>query len=296
MKTDPVIPHGEERDDASRRRTEDLQRVNEVLTERDDLLRAQAEELARSNADLRQFACLAWHDLQEPLRAIGIYAQLLKHRYHSRIDEDADRMIGSIADGVQRMETLIRGLLAYSRAGSAEEEAKPEAAQAGDALEAAMANLVLMIEESGTVVESDPLPTVPWSADQLTQIFQNLLSNAIKYRGPEPLRVHVTAKGANGEWVLSVSDNGVGIAPDHHEAIFRPFKRLHGAQYPGAGIGLALCRRIVERNGGRIWVESEPGQGAAFRFSIPVNKGRGAPTGLPKPMRSSPSPSSRHVV
>ena len=276
-----------------RRRTEDLERVNEILTERDDLLRKQAEELAKSNAELGQFACLAWHDLQEPLRAIGIYAQLLKHRYHSRMDEDADRFIGAIADGVQRMEGLIRGLLAYSRAGHAEEEAKPEYGDAGEALQAAMANLAMMIEESGAVVECDPLPIIPYSTGQVTQIFQNLLSNAIKYRSEAPLRIHVGAKLVDGEWVLSVSDNGVGIAPDDHEAIFRPFKRLHGSQYPGAGIGLALCRRIVESNGGRIWVESEKGKGATFQFSIPLEKRAGVSVGRSQP--SAASASSTHV-
>ena len=289
MKTYSAVPYGEERSHASRRHTEDLERVNEILTERDDLLRKQAEELTKSNAELGQFACLAWHDLQEPLRAIGIYAQLLKHRYHSRLDEDADRMIGAIADGVQRMETLIRGLLAYSRAGSGEEEAKPESGAAGEALQVAMANLSMMIEESGAVVECDPLPVLPCSTDQLTQVFQNLLSNAIKYRSEAPLRIHVGAQLTDGEWVLSVSDNGVGIAPDHHEAIFRPFKRLHGSQYPGAGIGLALCRRIVERNGGRIWVESEVGKGATFRFSIPLEKRAGVAGGRSRPSATRPA-------
>ncbi len=152
---------------------------------------------------------------------------------------------------------------------------------ATEALEFAIANVSLMIEESGTLVDWEPLPTVPWPLDQLTQIFQNLLSNAIKYRGPDPLRIRVSASLAGGEWVVSVADNGLGIAPDHHEAIFRPFKRLHNSNYPGTGIGLALCRRIVERNGGRIWVESQPGKGATFRFSIPVEKKTGGPGGRP---------------
>ena len=272
MDTYSVAARGERRDDV-RRRTEELERVNEILTERDDVLRKEAEDLARSNADLRQFATLAWHDLQEPLRTIGIYAQLLKHRYHSHIDEDADRMIAAISDGVLRMETLIRALMAYSRAASADQPAQPELADASEALEAAMANLAALVEESGAVIKWNSLPRVACSIDQLTQIFQNLLSNALKYRGEDPLRIHVSAESVAGEWVFSLNDNGVGIAKEYHETIFQPFKRLHGSQYPGSGIGLALCRRIVERNDGRIWVESEPGKGATFYFSIPDRTG-----------------------
>jgi light-regulated signal transduction histidine kinase (bacteriophytochrome) len=281
-KEETVRGSSETRDDHGR--TEELERINALLTEREELLRKQAEDLSRSNADLRQFATVAWHDLQEPLRAIGIYAQLLKYRYQGNIDEDADRIIGAITDGVQRMQTLIQALLAFSRASTVEPAPPRASANAEECLQLAIANLTLLIEESDASVDWDPLPPVFCEPDQLTELFQNLLSNAIKYRGAEALRIYVTAERTNGEWLFSVRDNGIGIAAEYHELIFRPFKRLHGMKFPGTGIGLALCHRIVERHGGRIWVESEPGKGAAFRFSLPVEERAGNPSRAASPV------------
>ena len=256
-----------------RHRTEELERANAALQERESLLLKQADELARSNADLQQFAYIASHDLQEPLRLIAIYAELLKRRYQGHLDAESDRFITVIIDGVRRMETLVRDLLSYSRVIHAGTPVR-EQVDIAEALKVAIANLEVVIRESGATIHWETLPTIACERLELTQVFQNLLSNALKYRGQAPPRIDVTAELDRGEWVFSVRDNGIGIHPDYHESIFSPFKRLHGREYPGTGIGLALCRRIVERQRGRIWVESEPGQGAAFRFSIPQESPR----------------------
>jgi light-regulated signal transduction histidine kinase (bacteriophytochrome) len=263
-------------------RTEELEHMNALLMEREESLRIQADELTQSNADLRQFACAAWHDLQEPLRAVGIYAQLLKYRYQRNLDEDADRIIAAITEGVQRMQALIQALLAFSRASNAEPQAERESADAEECLQLAMANLRLMIEEAGATIHWDSLPVVAYEADQLAELFQNLLSNAIKYRGTDPVLIDVGAHRSNRDWTFWVRDNGMGFGAEYQEMIFQPFKRLHGLKLPGTGIGLALCRRIVERHGGRIWVESEPGKGATFRFSIPSEDRAGGRGDLPR--------------
>lgn len=258
-------------DERVRRRTEELERANAALQEREALLLRQADELARSNADLQQFAYVASHDLQEPLRLIAIYAELLKRRYEGHLDSESERFIGVIIDGVRRMETLVRDLLSYSRVIHAGSPVR-ETVDIAETLKVASANLELVIRESGASIRWENLPTIACERLELTQVFQNLLSNALKYRGSEPPRIDVKAASDGGEWIFSVCDNGIGIHSDYHEAIFNPFKRLHGRDYPGTGIGLALCRRIVERQGGRIWVESEPGRGSSFHFSIPREK------------------------
>jgi len=255
-------------DERVRRRTEELERANLWLHERESLLLLQAGELARSNADLQQFAYVASHDLQEPLRLIGIYAELLKRRYGDRLDSEADRFLGVIGDGVQRMENLIRDLLAYSRVIHAEQPPVQTMVSVAEALKVATSNLELVIRESGAEIHTGDLPSVTCDRLELTQVLQNLISNAIKYRGPETPRIEINASHVDRDWVISVKDNGIGIPAQYLETIFSPFKRLHGQNYPGTGIGLALCRRIVERRGGKIWVESEVGMGATFRFSI----------------------------
>jgi PAS domain S-box-containing protein len=244
---------------------------------RDISARQRAEaELARSNGELEQFAYVASHDLQEPLRIVALYTQLLAKRYRGKLDGEADEFIGYILGGATRMHQLIEGLLAYSRVSGRRAAYEPVDCEA--VLERALANLRAAIEESGAVVTHDPLPALMADALQLGQLFQNLLGNAIKFRGEASPRVHVSAELSNpppAEWVFSVRDNGIGIDPQQAERIFALFQRLHGGEaYPGTGIGLALCKKIVERRGGRIWVESGPGPGATFYFTVPVERRR----------------------
>jgi signal transduction histidine kinase len=228
-----------------------------------------AAELERSNKELQQFAYVASHDLQEPLRMVSNYVQLLERRCKDQLDDDAKDFVAFAADGAKRMQQLIDDLLAYSRI---ETCGKPfGTTDSSVVLENALANLAVAIEETGAVVTHDPLPTVMADETQLTRAFQNLISNAIKFRknGEKP-SVHVSAKEVNVQWLFSVHDNGIGIDPEHHERIFIIFQRLHTRdEYPGTGIGLAVCKRIVERHGGSIWVESEPDQGSTFYFTIP---------------------------
>ena len=232
----------------------------------EDLQRA-LKELRRSNRDLEQFAYAASHDLQEPLRMVASYTELLAQRCGDKLDEKGRKYIHYAVDGARRMQILIQDLLAYSRVTTHGLELAAVDSQA--ALEAALANLGAAIDESGARITHDPLPAVEGDAVQLTQLFQNLVSNAIKFRGSEPPRVHVSARTAEGCWRFAVRDNGIGIQPGHQERIFVIFQRLHTrSEYPGTGIGLALCQRIVERHGGRIWCESEPGCGAIFRFTL----------------------------
>ena len=238
------------------------------------VLRAAYDELARSNSELQQFAYVASHDLQEPLRMIGSYTQLLERRYGDRLDSDAREFMAFIVDGATRMKQLIEDLLAYSRVGTRGKELRP--VQAGAALERALVNLRAAIEASGASVTHDALPGVIADDTQLTQLFQNLIGNAIKFRKKdEPLRVHVGVKDAGRHWRFSVADNGIGIEPQYFERIFMVFQRLHTRdEYPGTGIGLAICKKVIDRHRGRIWVESAPGEGSRFIFTIPkIQKG-----------------------
>lgn len=235
-------------------------------------LEQRSEELARSNADLQQFAYVASHDLQEPLRMVSSYTQLLARRYKGKLDADADEFIGYAVDGANRMQRLIQDLLAYSRLGSRFKDFAPTNCET--VLAHVLANLQMAIDESGAQITHDPLPIVMSDELQLAQLFQNLVSNAMKFRGPEPVKIHLSANFAENRWVFSVRDNGIGIAPEYFDRIFIIFQRLHGRdQYPGTGIGLAICKKIVERHHGQIWVESIPEQGATFFFTIPAWKG-----------------------
>jgi PAS domain S-box-containing protein len=227
-----------------------------------------AEELARSNAELEQFAYVASHDLQEPLRMVASYTQLLARRYQDKLDADAHDFIAYAVDGATRMQALITDLLNYSRVGTRGKPFQPTSCDG--VLERVLINLKFTISENGAVVTHDPLPNVMGDETQLGQLFQNLLTNAIKFRSEAPPRIHISAKRSGNAWEFSVRDNGIGIAPEYGERIFMIFQRLHSKnEYPGTGIGLAVCKKIVERHGGHIWVSSQPGSGASFLFTIP---------------------------
>ncbi len=231
-------------------------------------LARRAEELSRRNEELAQFAYVASHDLQEPLRMVSSYTQLLERRYKGQLDEDADEFISFAVDGANRMQRLLRGLLAYSRIGTHGLEFQPTDCE--EVLDRVLANLGASLDECGAVVTNDPLPVVVADPSQMDQLLQNLLSNAIKFHDGEAPRVHVSVEQSDGEWHFSISDNGVGIDAQYHDRIFVIFQRLHTKdEYPGTGIGLAICKKIVERHSGRIWVESSPGDGSTFHFTLP---------------------------
>jgi PAS domain S-box-containing protein len=246
------------------------------ITERklaDERIRATLAELERSNRDLEQFAYVVSHDLQEPLRMVASYCQILQQQYRGRLDAEADEYIEFAVDGARRMQVMIQDLLALSRVGTRGEPLEPTESAA--ALAAAVRNLDARVRELDARITYGELPAVSADFTQLVQLFQNLISNALKFRGGGQPQVHVAAQRADGEWVFSVRDNGIGIEPQHTKRIFEVFCRLHSRdQYPGTGIGLAICKRIVQRHGGRIWVESQPGAGSTFYFSIPVRAPR----------------------
>ncbi len=234
------------------------------------------EELERSNRDLEQFAFVASHDLQEPLRTVASFAELLEGRYGNRLDPLGKRYLAYAVDATRRMRHLIQDLLAYARVATSGRPLEEQAA--GDALAAALANLASAVSETRACVTQDPLPAVQADAVQLVQLFQNLLGNALKFSRPGELpRIHVSSQRASdapGRWTLTVADNGIGIDPKHFDRLFQMFHKLHARdKFPGSGIGLALCKRIVERHGGRIWLESQPGTGTTFFFTLPAVAG-----------------------
>ena len=248
------------------------------VTERkqaEEKLKQITAEMQRSNTELEQFAYVISHDLQEPLRMVSSYTQLLAKRYQSRLDADADEFIAYSVDGAKRMQALLYDLLEYSRVGT---RGKPfSLANCKDIVEQAMANLKVAIEESGALVSYDTLPTIMADEGQLVRLFQNLIGNAIKFRREEPPRVHISANRSYNVVVFSVRDNGIGIDPQHSQSIFEIFRRLHTKEeYPGTGMGLAICKKIVERHGGRISVQSQPGEGSTFYFTIQVTGGESA--------------------
>ena len=237
----------------------------------EEALKVTTQELARSNRDLEQFAYVASHDLQEPLRMVTSYVQLLAKRYKGKLDADADDFIHFAEDGAVRMWKLINDLLTYSRVGTHGKELEPTNCET--ALLQTLDNLKVAVEENQALVTHDALPTLTADNLQLIQLFQNLIGNAIKFRGDEPPRIHVSASRNGNGWIFSVRDNGIGIAPEYAKRIFIIFQRLHSREkYAGTGIGLSICQRIVERHGGHIWVESELGKGATFYFTLPASR------------------------
>jgi len=245
-----------------------LHRMDTKRRQAEQELQETAAKLSRSNADLEQFAYVASHDLKEPLRAISGSVQILRERYHGNLGPEAEEVIRHTVDGALRMQTLIDDLLTYSRL--ATREAPLEPTDCSTVLEEVLANLQSSIRESKAVVTHDPLPTVKADRIQLLQVFQNLISNGIKYRSQRTPKIHVGIEDRKNEWTFSVRDNGIGIAPQYADRIFRIFQRLHTRkEYSGTGIGLAVCKKIIERHGGRIWLDSEPEEGSTFYFTLP---------------------------
>ncbi|MBA3539523.1 MAG: PAS domain-containing sensor histidine kinase [Deltaproteobacteria bacterium] len=233
----------------------------------EESLELRARELARSNAELERFAYVASHDLQEPLRMVASYTQLLGRRYKGKLDEAADEFIGFAVDGANRMQALINDLLSFSRVGTRATQLVTISLE--QPVKAAMSNLKTAIDESQAKVTYDPLPTLAIDQQQMTQVFQNLIGNALKFRGESAPAVHVSAQPNGDDWQITVRDNGIGISEEFFDNLFVLFQRLHTrTEYPGNGIGLAICKKIIERHGGRIWVESKPGEGAAFLFTL----------------------------
>jgi light-regulated signal transduction histidine kinase (bacteriophytochrome) len=241
--------------------------------------RKQAEDALRTtNAELQHFAYALTHDLQEPLRMVVNFTELLEQEYGGKLGAEADQFISYSVGGALRIEALLKALLAYWEVTEREHDSFIPI-DCGAVLANALSNLQAAIEENGAIVTSDPLPTVVAEKVMLTQLFQNLISNSIKYRSEEPPRIHVSAERDAEGWLFAVRDNGIGIEPQFAERVFGMFKRLHGKEIPGTGIGLALCKKIVERKGGRIWVESEAGRGATFKFTIPARSPEPIPRG-----------------
>ncbi len=248
--------------------SEELRKAHDVLEVR---VKERTAELARSNAELEQFAYIASHDLQEPLRMVSSYVQLLGRRYKGKLDRDADEFIAFASEGALRMQRLINDLLAFSRVGTRGKNF--EAVSLETVLAQALENLQLATKEKKAAVTHDLLPMVFGDSGQLTQVFQNLIDNAIKFRGEELPMVHISARLEGSDCVCSVKDNGIGIAPEFINRLFLLFQRLHTRKdYPGTGLGLAICKRIIERHGGKIWVESIPGEGSTFYFRIPTTQ------------------------
>jgi len=256
--------------DAEGNKTAVIQVMQDItsMKELEESIQENNEQLTRSNEELERFAYVASHDLQEPLRMVSSYTQLLAKRYKDKLDQDANDYIDYAVDGAVRMQGLIQDLLKYSRLNTETKVFKD--VNVNDLFEYAIQNLAVTIDETGTVVTKGELPLVSGDESQLRQLFQNLIGNAVKYRDREKMNaVHISAEEIKGGWQFCVADNGIGIAPEYFEKIFVIFKRLHNrTEYKGTGIGLSLCKRIVETHNGKIWLESEPGQGSRFYFTI----------------------------
>ncbi len=265
-------------DELVEKRTIELKMVNEQLqqelTERkkvEEELKKTLSELKRSNEELQQFAYVASHDLQQPLRMVASYTQLLAKRYKDKLDKDANEFIKYAVDGANNMKTLIEDLLEYSRI---QTRGNPfEVINFEEVLKDVLFSFHETIKEKDAEITHDYLPNILADKTQLIQVFQNLIDNALKFRSKDPVRIHISAKKNKKNWQFSVKDNGIGIDPEYFDRIFIIFQRLHRkSEYPGTGIGLALCKRIIERHNGKIWVESKVGKGSTFHFTIPIKK------------------------
>jgi PAS domain S-box-containing protein len=281
----PLFLHGVAFDiTAIKQAEQDLKALNQTLeervAERTQIAEQRAQELARSNAELEQFAYVASHDLQEPLRAVASFTKLLARRYEEQLDEQGKDWTERIVNGAVRMQRLIADLLTYSRVGRMGKAFAPT--DCDRVFAEVCNNLRVAMEECQASVTTDPLPTVTADETELLQLFQNLVSNALKFRSEGPVVIQVGARRQGAEWLFTVRDNGIGIDPKYVERIFLIFQRLHSrGKYPGTGIGLAVCKKIVEHHGGRIWVESQPGQGSTFCFTLPTASGDPATPSLP---------------
>src|SRR5262249_23971529 len=234
-----------------------------------DVQKKTENDLRRANADLEHFAFAASHDFQEPLRMVTIYAQLLDREFGSTLDDSAKSFLKYVLEGTDRMGALLQNLLTYVRASRGTDEPGAEV-DCNDVLKDVLANLQIPIQQSGATIQAEPLPKIMCPRIHVLELFQNLVNNAIKYRGSERLCIRIAADRHDGEWIFSVQDNGTGIAPEYQRKIFGVFKRLHGNNIPGTGMGLAICERLVEQHRGRIWVESELGRGSTFFFALPA--------------------------
>jgi signal transduction histidine kinase len=250
-----------------------LNNAQQTRENTEEKLRLSNAALLRANEDLRQFAFAASHDLQEPLRMTTTYSQLLVDSYRGSLEGDAELCVRYITEGTKRMRILLSDLLTYAQVAETHEALRPVSLDA--ARQKALENCKAAINESKAVVESDELPAVTGYEPHFVQLFQNLVGNAIKYRSEKPPRISISVRQDGEQWLFVVKDNGIGIAADYHKLIFGVFKRLHGKEIPGTGIGLAICKRVVERYGGNIWVDSQIGEGSAFRFTLPVSRGAG---------------------
>jgi len=267
--TDCVLKDRLARLPTSVRRALGEKRLRDQRRRSEEELAQKAAELTRSNTELEQFAYVASHDLQEPLRMIATYTQLLAERYRGKLDEQADKYIAYSVDGATRMQALIQDLLKFSRVGRAAIE--PRTTDCRTVVEQALKNLQAAVEESGAVVNWSGLPTVMADLSQLTQVFQNLIANAIKFHGSDSPVIQIEAEKTEKEWVLTFSDNGIGIPAENWQDIFVIFRRLHTrTEYAGNGIGLSICKKIIERHGGKIWIEAQAHPGACFKFTLPV--------------------------
>ncbi|MGA8491057.1 MAG: ATP-binding protein [Terriglobales bacterium] len=254
------------------RRALEEKRLRDQRRQAEEELAQKVAELARSNAELEQFAYVASHDLQEPLRMIANYTQLLAERYRGKLDEQADKYIAYSVGGAMRMQTLIQDLLKFSRVGRQEIERR--STDCAVVVEQALKNLRAVVQESGAIVHWNGLPEVMADPSQLAQVFQNLIANAIKFHGSETPRIEINSEMKDQEWQLAISDNGIGIPAESWQEIFVIFRRLHTrVQYPGNGIGLSICKKIIERHGGKIWIEAQAQPGTCFKFTLPTQPG-----------------------
>jgi light-regulated signal transduction histidine kinase (bacteriophytochrome) len=264
------------------------------VQERTAALRERVEDLARSNRELEQFAYVSSHDLQEPLRVISGYIGLLQQRSRGKLDLESEQFMEQAIQAAARLQAMIRDLLAYARLGSMPTPATTVDAEG--AFQTAVENLDRAIADASATITHDPLPLVLAEDGQIVQVFQNLIANAIKFRSANPPRVHVSAKRVGDDWEFSIKDNGIGMDPKYQDRVFVIFQRLHGRdRYPGTGIGLAICKKIVERHGGRIWYESEgEGRGTTFHFTIPFRE-VSAPTQSVEPSTREPETLQRRI-